>query len=353
VVWLFWFLIASGVVVAAIVALHVLSWILYAPLAARILGEPPLLVPESGRPRWDGEEVCLTTADGVRLRGTYLPTRTARRQGVVVFCHELYSDRWAIGTYLRGVRNRGFDVFTFDFRNHGESDTTPNYKPTPWVTEAEIADLRAVLDYLHSRNDADPRGVALVGVSRGGTAAFCVAADDPRVRAVVVDGLVPTERLQIHYARRFLRVYTRSSWLYNLLPDMSFRPIGAIARSSVQRKRGCRFVSVDQAARRLRRPVLFIHGSRDPFVPLAVAREVADLIPRPVRFWTVRGAKHNASVKVQTQGYRRRLVRFLERHLGEPGRFRRAEPFAVMDEVVEAVPGTGDAWADGLLAGEL
>ena len=347
-VWLFWLIVTSGAVLAVIAGLHVLSWILYAPLAARILGEPPLLVPESGRPCWDGEEVCLKTPDGVRLVGTYLPARTARRQGVVVFCHELYGDRWAVGTYLKGVRNRGFDVFTFDFRNHGESDATPTYQPTPWVTESELTDLRTVLDYVCSRDDADPRGVALMGVSRGGTAAFCVAADDPRVRAVVVDGLVPTERLQVYYARRFLRVYTRSSWLYNLLPDMSFRPIGAIARKTVQRKRGCRFVSVDQAARRLQRPVLFIHGRLDPFVPIAVAREVADLVPRQVRFWTVRGAKHNAAVKVQTRGYRRRLVRFLERHLGDARRVRQADQVGVAGAVVDAVPGAVDPWADGL-----
>ena len=66
----------------------------------------------------------------------------------MVFCHELGGDRWGAGGYAGELRNSGFDIFTFDFRNHGLSDSLPGYQPMPWLTEYEMADVQAAVDYV-------------------------------------------------------------------------------------------------------------------------------------------------------------------------------------------------------------
>ena len=81
--------------------------------------------------------------------------------GVVVFCHEYLSDRWSASRYADYLRDLGFDLFSFDFRSHGESESDPPYSPLQWVTDHELADLDEALAYLSSRPDADPAGVAL------------------------------------------------------------------------------------------------------------------------------------------------------------------------------------------------
>ena len=77
---------------------------------------------------------------------------------MLVFCHEYLSDRWSFQPYADGLRDLGFDLFTFDFRNHGASDSDPVYQPLQWVTDHEVRDLRAALAYLRSRPDRDPAG---------------------------------------------------------------------------------------------------------------------------------------------------------------------------------------------------
>ena len=91
------------------------------------------------------------------------------RAGVVVFCHEFLGDRWSFQPYTDGLRDLGFDLFTFDFRNHGTSATEPGYEPLQWVSDREVRDLRAALAYLRSRPDRDPAGRRPVRDQPGGS----------------------------------------------------------------------------------------------------------------------------------------------------------------------------------------
>ncbi len=147
----------------------------YAPIIGRIFEEKPLFLPLRLTPETGGEDVRIVTQDGLELVGTYLKATAPTRVGVLVFCHEFLSDRWSFQPYINPLRAIGYDVFTFDFRNHGASQSDPNYKPLQWVTDHEVRDLRAVLAYLRTRADHDPAGVALFGISRGGATALVVA----------------------------------------------------------------------------------------------------------------------------------------------------------------------------------
>lgn len=73
----------------------IVTWIWYVPMIVRVFGENPWLQPKTFPPIEGGEECEFKTLDGLRLRGSYLPTGTRARRGVVVFAHELGSNRWA------------------------------------------------------------------------------------------------------------------------------------------------------------------------------------------------------------------------------------------------------------------
>jgi pimeloyl-ACP methyl ester carboxylesterase len=234
---------------------------------------------------------------------------------MIVFCHELTSDRWSVMRYASDLLERGFDVFAFDFRNHGSSQRQPGYEPMPWVTQFELADVRAAISYLASRGDADPRGVGLLGISRGGTAALCAAAEDPRIACVVTDGAFPLEEMQLHYMRRYMQIYLYFSRLLSRLPDHTLGTFCRWARFIVGWRRGCKFLHVTQMTRRLRKPVLMIHGERDTYIPIEVVHELRTSLGRKPRLWVVPGAKHNRSIDVATHLYRRRIARFFQAHL--------------------------------------
>jgi pimeloyl-ACP methyl ester carboxylesterase len=307
----FWFLLG---LIGLTLGLHLAARLFYMPGAAKIFGQTPWLPSDWREPLEEGEAVEVAAAEGMRLRGTYLKTTAALRRGVIVGCHEFNGDRWNMLSYTDGLRRRGFDLFLFDFRNHGASDRTAGYEPTPWATTYEVADIRAVLDYLASRDDAPPQGVGLLGVGRGAMAALCVA-DDPRVKALVVDGVYPTERIQIHSLRMILaRSIPWSGWLFRV-PEIVLEPLARWVRLIVGWRRHCRFVSVQQAARRVRLPVLMIHGQCDPHVAVDLVFGLRDAMPAPARLWIVAGAKHTASIRVAADEYHQRVGQFFEEHL--------------------------------------
>jgi len=320
-VWLLVGLVAVILLSAAVI------WLVYVPVAARIFGAPPWLMADWHEPLPDGEETAVPAADGARLHGTYLPTTARSRKGVIVYCHELKGNRWNAVPYVQDLRRAGFDVFTFDFRDACTAEAAEPQGPMPWVTTREVADVRAVIDYLWQRPDADPRGIGILGVSKGGTAALCAAAGDPRVRALVVDGVIPTERMQIHFTRRFMGIYLRPiEWLLSRLPDFTLGILGTFARMLTQVRRRCRFVNVGMRARRVRQPVLFVHGAQDNYVPVEVVRRFRRLVPGETRLWVVPRAKHNGAIRIATAEYHRRVARFFRRQLvGETRRQPRPE----------------------------
>lgn len=297
-------------------AMTVWIWRRYTATIVRIFEEKPLFLAPTFEPIADAEEVVFATRDGAELRGSYLPTRAGRRRGVVVFCHEYGADRWSCRPYCGRLRDEGFDIFTFDFRNQGESSHEEGYAPLQWVSHLEARDVRGALDYVRRRQDADPRGVGLFGVSKGGGAAILAAASHDYVRAVVSDGAFPTHATQIYYMQRWVTIYARYRWLYAHLPRWYFGVIGLPARCIAGWRRSCRFASLERAVGRISpKPLLMIHGARDNYILPEIAGELFRHAREPRELWIVPGANHNGAVEVASDAYFEKVRGFFTKHL--------------------------------------
>lgn len=286
-------------------------WVRYSPIVVRVFEQPPVFAPLRLEPEPGGEDVRFATADGIELAGTYLPHRTTSRVGVVVFCTEFLGDRWSVLAYADGLREAGFDLFTFDFRNHGQSATDSSYKPLQWVSDLEVLDLKAALAYLQGRPDRDPAGVALFGLSRGGGTALCVAADEPTVWGVVTDSAFPTRGTMFSYILRWAEIYVGSPTLWRRMPRCLFAFAGWAGRTTSQWQSGRRYPNIERAARRLSpRPWLMVHGEKDAYIGPDIAMGLFEHADHPKEAWIVPGAKHNRSREADPARYRRRLVAF-------------------------------------------
>ena len=103
-----------------LVAFLVYVVVRYSPIIGRIFEEKPLFLPLALAAAGRAASESVSAPDGLELAGTYFRAATAERVGVLVFCHEYLSDRWSFRPYADHLRDLGFDVFTFDFRNHGD-----------------------------------------------------------------------------------------------------------------------------------------------------------------------------------------------------------------------------------------
>jgi uncharacterized protein len=281
----------------------------------RIFLETPLFVVPRGQPVADAEDVAFATEGGLKLRGCYLKGRGPRR-GVILFGGEYGSNRWACLQYCDHLLAAGYDVFAYEGRSSGDSDPDPAYQPLQWLTEHDRADAKAALKYLQGRPDADPRGVGLLGVSKGAGAGLLAAVGDPHVRCAVTDGLFGTYTTMVPYMRRWVRLYNPHYLIQGLLPSWFYGLLAKVVVRGVGRKRGVRYLNLEPALRRFApRPLLMIHGSRDTYIAPEMGEALYARARPPKEFWLVMGARHNQAHQIAPDEYRRRVREFFDRHL--------------------------------------
>lgn len=319
----FWFWVTVAVLAVPPVAVGLgmaalylyLRW-KYVGFLVRIFQERPLFVIPRGQPTDDAEHVTLPTADGLTLRGCYLPTPAADRKGVILFGLEFGSDRWACRQYCEPLVAAGYDVFTYEPRNQGDSDRDPAYEPLQWVTDKDVSDMKVAIAYLRSRPDADPKGIGLFGISKGGSTGYLASASEKAIRCIATDGAYATYTTVVPYMQRWIKIYSDHHRLQRVLPTWFYGLVGLTGLKRVARNRGVNYPSVEKAAGKFRRPVLMIHGEADTYIKPEMAQALYERVAGPKDLWVVPKAKHNQAIAVAEEEYHRRVVEFFDRHLG-------------------------------------
>lgn len=303
----------------SVVLLLILHWylrIVYIPIIERIFQEPPIFLVPRGEPRADAEDVTITTSDGIRLRGCYLKARTAPRQGVILLGLEYGSNRWSCSLYCEHLLETGYDVFTYEPRNQGDSEREPGLETLQWHTDRDLRDVQAAVAYLKARADADPRGIGFFGISKGAGAGILAADSDPYLRCAVTDGMFAAYSTILPYMRHFMTIYNKNYFIQGLLPMWYYGILARVAMRRVGRQRGVTYLHLEPALRRFRRPLLMVHGGQDNYIRPYMAMALYEYAKEPKEFWLIPKANHNRGLEVAGEEYRRRVRDFFDRHLG-------------------------------------
>jgi dipeptidyl aminopeptidase/acylaminoacyl peptidase len=287
----------------------------YVPFVLRIFQEKPLFILPFGQPVPDAENVILETPDGLKLQACYLKTSKPRK-GVLLFGLEFGSNRWSCVPYCEFLRDAGYDIFAFEMRGQGNSPAQSGYEPLQWVTDFEVIDFRTALAYLKARPDKDPRGVGLFGLSKGGSAGLLVAAQDDFVRCCVVDGVFAWMTTMVPYMAKWVMIYTNLTWLARRIPNWYLRLLARIGIRQIEKLRDCHYPYLERSMPMLApRPLLMIHGGADNYIKPEMAKALFDLAREPKELWIVDKAKHNQSIHLAADEYRRKVLAFFDEHL--------------------------------------
>jgi uncharacterized protein len=307
-----------GVVAAVVVVdllIHAVAIFSILPILERC---PPFSV-EPTSPSPDAERIEFPSADGLTLRGSlHLPTGPP--VGLIVFCPELGGDHWSALWYCQGLLKAGFAILAFDFRNQGESDDVPGYAPIHWLTEFEVSDAMAAVDYATRRADLARLPLGLFGISRGGSAALVAAARTEVVRSVACEGAFSISTMSLHFTLRWASLYYSPS-VIRLFPLWHIRLTLAMARGVSQLRRHCRYTVLEQWLPLLtgRRSLMIIDG-RDTYVLPEISQGLFKRFPQPgSQSWVVEPAKHNLARLVDPEAFDRRVVEFFSQMLTRDG----------------------------------
>ncbi|MFZ5540293.1 MAG: alpha/beta hydrolase [Pseudomonadota bacterium] len=212
------------------------------------------------------EDVTLTTADGVRLHGWWLPAPGAAA-GTVLHLHgnaANVSNHLPLAAWLPRA---GFNVLMLDYRGFGRSEGRP-------TLDGVLEDARAALSHLRSRADVDASKLIVFGQSLGGATALRLLAEDAAgVRLAVIDSAFASHRgiardaaLQSIVLAPFLPL------ALPLLPGADKDPVTALARIAV--------------------PLVFVHGRADRVIPFTHSEQLFAAARQPKRLIAVERAGH-------------------------------------------------------------
>lgn len=259
--------------------------------------------------------------DHVQLRGWFIPgvlsngQLTAKR--TIVFVHGTRTnraDKFAGLLQLSAAFARsGFGVLAFDMRGFGESPSAPLS-----LGYFEQRDVLGAVDFLQSGplpypQLGRPQHLVGWGVSMGASTLLLAAAQAPAIEAVVSDSA---------YAD-ILPILEREIPKQGHVPSL-FTPGALVAAQTLY---GIDFYHVqplDIVAKIAPRPILFIHGTADTYIPpsnMQTLAATARSAPNAhVQTWLISGTTHAHAFLALGQAYVSRVVDFYTQVVGpDPG----------------------------------
>lgn len=123
------------------------------------------------------ETVSFKTSDGIFIKGWFVPSEKPHAKTIIVL-HGYPADKGDI-LPSRIFLHKNYNLLFMDFRYHGESG---GHYTT--IGSYEVRDIRAALDYLHTRGIQE---VAIWGLSMGGATALLAMKDAPEVKALIAE----------------------------------------------------------------------------------------------------------------------------------------------------------------------
>ncbi len=237
-------------------------------------------------------DVTLTSSDGITLRGWYIPSQNG---AAVILAHGYVDNRQFLLPEAAFLTRAGYGVLLFDFRGHGDSGSA-----TATLGDHERRDLRAALDFVASQPDIDPDRIGGLGFSMGAAILAGVAAEDERLRAVVIESSYATlddvikQRLSLPGVLRdpLVRVF---EWRENANIE-AVRPVDDLCRISP-------------------RPVLLIYGDQDDVLPPGSQQRMVAAICPPTETWLIHGVGHIYYRDHHTADYEARVLAFFAQAL--------------------------------------
>lgn len=237
-----------------------------------------------------------------RLVADYIPAAHSTSKSVLI-CHGFMNNKEMMGAYAAMFHQMGYNVLLPDARSHGQSEG--KYIGYGWP---ERYDERKWINRLIQKNGQDSQ-IVMFGVSMGGATTMMTSGLKlpHQVKAMIED---------CGYTSLAAELDHEASHMYHM-PPLIAKPAEA-SLSIINRVANGFFTSEASSVAALHynhRPMLFIHGAKDNFVPTEMVYTNYKATRGPKELWVVPKAGHAKSFQTAPQQYQRHIQQFLSRYV--------------------------------------
>lgn len=215
----------------------------------------------------------------------------------VIISHGYKGNRETMSSYAKMFYNLGFNILMPDDRAHG--DSAGKYINFGWL---DRLDYMSWINKLIDIKGEDEK-ILLFGVSMGGATMEMLSGENlpTQVKAIIADCGYSSIKEEMTYLLKEQ---------YHL-PEYPIEPMV----STINRRRLGFYLSDVSSMEQLkknRRPILFIHGGKDTYVPVRMAYENYRATKAPKQLWIVKNATHAESFWYNPAAYQARVSTFLK-----------------------------------------
>ncbi len=242
--------------------------------------------------------ITFEAADNVNIKGWLIPADSNK---LVVMTHvggltkygstvpfksisKLFNEEIEFLKVATHLHNDGYGILMFDFRNHGESDPSPNGGRAGIGLE-EYQDVSAAMDYIQSRSDLKDKDVGFVSFCMGANSTI-VAMSRNAEKFRKVKCMVAVQPISMEV---FVRTYLKRR----------FTSVGGILLFplvkgfvNLQSKYPLSEMSPAGYVKDLKVPTLFVQVRKDPWTELSDITSFYENTPTEKEFFWLEGLTH-------------------------------------------------------------
>lgn len=246
------------------------------------------------------EQIKIKSKDGLTLVGDYYPAEKPSDKIVICF-HGYTSARMSSCSFAAYMHSIGYDCLLVDNRAHGDSEG--EYIGFGIL---DRHDCMSWINYVNERFDSK-KNILLYGVSMGATTVIMAAGDSSipkNVKAVISDcAFTSPNDVFSHVLKRDYKLPT--------FPVMNFNNMICRKKAGY----GFKDYSTLTAVKNTKKPILFIHGEKDTFVPVWMTLKNYDECSSPKEMLIVDNAGHGASYYENPPLYQENVKKFIDKYL--------------------------------------
>jgi len=231
-----------------------------------------------------------------RMVAEYIPAETPSDKTVII-SHGYKGNGETMANFAQMYHRLGFNVLLPDDRGHGES--AGRYISFGWLDRLDYLQwIQQVID----RSNADVK-ILMFGVSMGGATMEMLSGESlpPQVKAIIADCGYSSIEAELTYLLK-RQFHLPKYPIEPLVSTISKRRLGYYLGD----------VTATEQLKKNKRPILFIHGEKDVYVPVGMAYENYAATHAPKQLWIVKNASHAESFWINPTRYQQHVEEFLQ-----------------------------------------